>query len=63
VTGSMYVRQCQSCGIIDGRTTFDSEDEASAQSTWRCEHCGHSAFQAVVMVDDEPSETPDDEYV
>jgi len=59
----MYVRQCQRCGIIDGRSTFDSEDEAAAPAGWSCEHCGTSAFQAVVMVDDEPSETPDDEYV
>jgi len=30
----MYARQCTSCGVIDGRATFDEENEARADATW-----------------------------
>jgi len=58
----MFVRQCQSCGIIDGRHSFPDEDDATAAQDWACEHCGSAAFEVVVMVDDEPAAQPDDEF-
>ena len=58
----MFVRQCQSCGVIDGRHVFPDEDDATAALGWECEQCGSSAFEVVVMVDDEPAEQPDDEF-
>jgi hypothetical protein len=56
----MYARQCVSCGVIDGRTTFDDENEAGAVGTWSCEHCRSIEFEAVLLPDDEPVAAVDD---
>jgi hypothetical protein len=58
----MVVRQCESCGVIDGRHTFHDEDEAAVPSGWSCEQCGSTAFEVVVMVEEDPAEEPDDDY-
>lgn len=48
--------------MIDGRHVFPDEDDATAALGWECEHCGSTAFEVVVMVDDEPTAQPDDEF-
>jgi hypothetical protein len=59
----MYVRQCLKCAVIDGRETFEDEGAASsADEGWRCEHCGNTTFEAVVMAEDEPTGAIDDEF-
>jgi hypothetical protein len=42
------------CQVIDGASVFDSEEEAS-RGEWRCEHCGSSMFEAVIMPEEEPA--------
>ena len=48
----MYVRQCIQCEVIDGRETFDDSQSAAESRGWVCEHCGFTAFEAVVMAED-----------
>jgi hypothetical protein len=48
--------------VIDGRHTFHDEDEAAVPSGWSCEQCGSTAFEVVVMVEEDPAEEPDDDY-
>ena len=56
----MYARQCLSCGVIDGRTTFDEETEARAEATWECEHCGADEFEVVLVPGEEAAAPVDD---
>jgi hypothetical protein len=56
----MYTRQCLSCGVIDGRSTFDDENEARVDAEWTCEHCGGTEFEAVLMPEEEPAAPVDD---
>jgi hypothetical protein len=58
----MYVRQCISCSVIDARETFDDEQSASRIDDWRCEHCGGTAFEPVVMAEEEPTGEIADEF-
>jgi ribosomal protein S27AE len=58
----MYVRQCTRCGVIDGREAFPDEEAAARTDGWVCEHCGSTAFEAVVMVDEDVAASPDDPY-
>ncbi|MDX6495449.1 MAG: hypothetical protein QOE17_1435 [Gaiellales bacterium] len=58
----MYVRQCISCLLIDGRETFDDAQSAARVDEWRCEHCGGTVFEAVVMAEDEPTGEVADEF-
>jgi hypothetical protein len=58
----MYVRQCVQCATIDGRKTFDDWGRAVESQRWVCEHCGSSAFEAVVMAEDEPTGDIADEF-
>jgi hypothetical protein len=52
---TVYVRQCTRCGVIAAPETFPDEDAAAAPAPgWVCEHCGGTAFEAVVMMDTEP---------
>jgi len=56
----MYARQCLSCGVIDGRATFDDEIEARVEATWECEHCGETEFEVVLVPGEEPAAPVDD---
>ncbi|HEY0387255.1 MAG TPA: hypothetical protein VGC71_02325 [Gaiellales bacterium] len=58
----MYARQCLSCGVIDGRTTFHDENEARADAAWTCEHCGAAQFEAVLVPEEEPVAPVDDVF-
>jgi hypothetical protein len=56
----VYVRQCIECGIIDPRQTFADEWAAGHAGGWRCEQCGATGFEPVVMIDlDEVRPTAD----
>jgi hypothetical protein len=55
-----YARQCLSCGVIDGRATFEDENEARPDATWSCEHCGSGAFEAVLIPEEDPVAPVDD---
>lgn len=57
----MFVRQCLSCGVIDGRQTLPDE-QSGLREQRPCEHCGGSEFEVVAMVEDEPTASLDDEY-
>jgi hypothetical protein len=50
------------CSVIDGRETFDDAQGASRIDEWRCEHCGGTAFEPVVMAEDEPTADIADEF-
>jgi hypothetical protein len=58
----MYARQCLACGVIDGRATFDDENEARIDSEWECEHCGETEFEVVMLADEEPAAPVDDAW-
>jgi hypothetical protein len=58
----VYVRQCTRCGVIDGRRSFPDEDAAARSAGWVCEQCGGGEFEAVVMVDEEVTGSPDDPF-
>jgi hypothetical protein len=58
----MYARQCLACGVIDGRATFDDENEARVDATWSCEHCGSEEFEVVMLPDEDPAAAVDDVF-